>query len=68
MNKSRAYRSFLLTAWQERTQQDQDEDQDEDESMWHFGLEDIRGRHQRRLFMTLEEVIEYVKEKLEERS
>lgn len=62
MDKSPAYRSFLLTAWQEKTQHNAHE------PIWRFGLEDVRGKSQKRIFITMEEVIEHIKEKLEQRS
>lgn len=58
MDKSRTYRTFLLTAWREKTQHDTHE------PIWRFGLEDVRGKSQKRVFITMEELIEHVKEKL----
>lgn len=59
MTKPLAYRSFLLTAWEERHQAAAPE------CVWRFGLEDVRGTN-RRVFTTLEEVVRYVKEELAE--
>jgi len=61
MDRSRTQRSFLLTAWQEIP------DDKESQSVWRFSMEDARGINRRRVFTTLEEVIRYVKEKLDVR-
>ena len=58
MAKPLAYRSFLLTAWEERHQAA------EPDRVWRFGLEDVRGTTRRRVFTTLEEVMRYVAEEL----
>jgi hypothetical protein len=60
MTKPLVYRSFLLTAWEERHQAAAPE------RVWRFGLEDVRGTQRRRVFTTLEEVMRYVKEELAE--
>jgi hypothetical protein len=60
MAKPLAYRSFLLTAWEERHHAA------DSEPVWRFSLEDVRSTNRRRGFATLEEVMRYVKEKLAE--
>ena len=60
MAKPLAYRSFLLTAWEERHQAA------DGERVWRFGLEDVRSTNRRRVFATLEDVMRYVKEELTE--
>jgi len=60
MEKPLAYRSFLLTAWEERHQAAASD------RVWRFGLEDVRSTNRRRVFATLEEVLRYVKEELAE--
>jgi len=62
MEKPLAYRSFLLTAWEERDQAV------EFSPVWRFGLEDARGDQRRRVFATLEEVMRYVEEELDDSS
>lgn len=62
MTKPLAYRTFLLTAWEER-RQTADAD-----PVWRFGLEDVRGPNRRRVFPTVEEVMRYVKEELVDQS
>jgi hypothetical protein len=58
MEKPLAYRSFLLTAWEERRQEVAND------PVWRFGLEDARGTDRRHVFTTLEEVLRYVNQEL----
>jgi hypothetical protein len=62
MAKPLAYRSFLLTAWEER------HPAAATDPVWRFGLEDVRSTKRRRVFATLEEVLRYVQAELADRS
>lgn len=61
MQQPLQYRSFLLTAWQERIK-----DAVHD-SVWRFSLEDVRSESKRRIFTNLEEVMRHIENELEDR-
>lgn len=55
MEKRPQKRSFLLTAWEERSQNAKIP------PFWRFGLEDVHNMGRRRVFATLEEVMHFLK-------
>lgn len=58
MEEPRTYRSFLLTAWLES------ETKNDVQLEWRFGLEDVRGNHERLIFATIEEMMLHVRTEL----